>query len=210
MHASRYRPRRATALCLVTALIAVLALGCDQPRSSARPSPSLVEIDVSRPPSNTAAAQSAEPTTQSTFVSIPVGWDNSFCGILADAVVAQELVIDIERALNEEPPAVRDARGLARDLRDITADAATLLTQVPAWDTGANAIQRLGIMVDLGTKAAEQYNIVFDQQSENALRRARGFRRDMARETQATNEALASIANIGIACEGTAMQLETF
>jgi hypothetical protein len=196
-----------TALCLVASLVAVFVLGCDQPRSSARPSPSLVEIDVSRPPSTTAPASSTEPTPAATFVSIPVGWDNSFCGILADAVVAQELVIDIERALNEED--VRDARGLTRELRDITADATERLAQVPAWDTGAAVIERLGVMIDLGTKAAEQYAITFDQQSESALRKARGFRRDIGRETPATNEALTSIASVGIACDGP-MQLETF
>jgi hypothetical protein len=141
-------------------------------------------------------------------VSIPVGWENAFCGILADAVVAQELVIDIERALNEE--AVRDARGLTRELRDITADAIGLLAQVPAWDTGADAIARLGVMVDLASKAAEQYDIALDQQSSGALRRARGFRRDIGRETNATNESLANIASVGIACDGTPMQLETF
>lgn len=207
MQTTRSRTRWATALSLVVAVLGVLILACDAPRSSARPSPSLVEIDVSRPPSTIAAEPSATPAPASTFVSIPVGWDNSFCGILADAVVAQELVIDIERALNEEN--VRDARGLTRELRDITADAAGLLTQVPAWDTGAAAIERLGVMVDLGSRAAEQYNIAFQEQSAAALRRARGFRRDIERETAATNEALANIANVGIACEGS-MQLETF
>jgi hypothetical protein len=183
-------------------------LGCDAPRSSVRPSPSLVEIDVSRPPSTTAAQPSATPTAESTFVAIPVGWDNSFCGILADAVVAQELVIDIERAVNEEN--VRDARGLTRDLRDIAADATALLGQVPAWDTGAPAVERLRVMTDLATRAAEQYLVAFEEESSGALRRARGLRRDIGRETPATNEALANIAEIGISCEGTQMQLETF
>jgi hypothetical protein len=202
------RRRSASALCLVAAVISAVVLGCDEPRSSARPSASLLEIDVSRPPSTSAADASATPAAQSTFVSIPVGWDNSFCGILADVVLAQELVIDIERALNDE--AVRDARGLTRELRDITADASGLLAQVPAWDTGADAIQRLGVMVDLGSRAGEQYDIALDQQSASALRRARSLRREIGRETAATNEALANIANVGIACEGTAMQLETF
>ena len=197
----------ATTLCLVASLAAGLALACDQPRSSARPSPSLVEIDVSRPPGSTTPAQSAEPTPAGTFVAIPVGWETSFCGILADAVVAQELVIDIERALNEDE--VRDARGLTRELAEITADATGRLTQVPAWDAGAEAIQRLGVMIDLGTKVAEQYAITFDQRSESALRKAHGFRRDLGRETPATNEALTRIANVGISCDG-AMQLETF
>jgi hypothetical protein len=208
MHTTGLPRRSSAALCLVAALLGALVVACEEPASSARPSASLLEIDVSRPPSTTAADPSVVPTTQATFVSIPVGWDSAFCGILADAVVAQELVIDIERALNED--AVRDARGLTRDLRDITADATALLGQVPAWDTGAAAIERLRVMVDLGSRAAEQYDIAFDQQSAGAMRRARGLRRDIGRETAATNEALANIASVGIACEGTAMQLETF
>ena len=209
MHTSRFQPRSATVLYLVVAALgAAVLLACEEPGSSARPSPSLIEIDVSRPPSTNAAAPSQSPTSQATFVSIPVGWDTAFCGILADAVVAQELVIDIERAINEE--AVRDARALTRELRDITADAIGLLAQVPEWDTGAQAIQRLGLMVDLGSKAAEQYDVAFDQQSASAIRRARAFRRDIERETAATNEALTNIANVGISCEGTQMQLEAF
>lgn len=207
MHSIRYRGRSVVALAVILALMGALALGCEEPRSSARPSPSLIEIDVSQPPSTTGVPGSS-PTTQATFVSIPVGWDNAFCGILADAVVAQELVIDIERALNEE--AVQDARRLTRELRDITADAAGLLGQVPAWDTGAAAIERLGLMIDLGSRAAEQYDIAFDRQSASALRRARDLRRDIRSETEATNEALANIASVGITCEGTQMQLETF
>lgn len=208
MHTSRYRRQSTIALSLAAAVLGALVLGCEQPRSSARPSPSLVEIDVSRPPSTATAEPSATPAAEPTFLEIPVGWDNSFCGILADAVLAQELVIDIERALDEEN--VRDARLLARELRDVTADAAGLLGQVPAWDTGADAIQRLGVMIDLGTRAAEQYDIAFDQESGRALRRARGLRRDIGRETGATNEALANIANLGISCDATPMQLETF
>ena len=200
--------RAAMVLSLSAAVLGAVTLGCDEPSSSARPSPSLVEIDVSRPPTTSGPQQTAVPTDQATFVSIPVGWDNAFCGILADTVVAQELVIDIERALNEE--AVRDARGLTRELRDITADAMGLLAGVPEWDTGADVIQRLSVMVDLGSRAAEQYDIAFDQGSDSALRRARGFRRDIGRETAATNEALANIGAVGIACDGTPLQLETF
>ncbi len=49
--------------------------------------------------------------------------------VFADVVVAQELAIDIERAIDEENP--RDAKGLARDLRDITADAQGLMEGLP-------------------------------------------------------------------------------
>jgi hypothetical protein len=202
-----HRSRSVVAWLLGVGLLATLAVGCDSPRSSARPSASLLEIDVSFAPSPSADS-SVEPTPQQTFVSIPVGWDNSFCGVLADAVIAQELVIDIERALNEE--AVRDARGLARELTDITADATGILAQMPAWDTGADATAKLAALIDLDTKAAEQYGLAFQEQSDNALRRARGFRRDVGRQTPDVNAALAALSQQGISCDPTPMQLETF
>ena len=98
-------------------VLTVTAVGCDEPASSARPSASLLEVEFT-PRATLSAAESDEPTAEPTFVAIPVGWDDAFCSIFADVVVAQELAIDIERALEEEN--ARDARGLARDLRDIT------------------------------------------------------------------------------------------
>jgi ABC-type transporter Mla subunit MlaD len=189
------------------ALAAVLLVACEEPRASIRPSPSLIEIDFSPPPTP-GPELTDEPTIEPTFVALPVGWDNTFCGVLADAVVAQELVIDIERAVDEE--AFRDARGLARDLRDITADATTLLAELPAWDPAADATQRIAALIDLGARAGEQYGIAFTEDSTSALRRARNLRRDMSRATPAANEALAGLTDLGIACEGTPMQLETF
>ena len=188
-------------------LAALLLVACEEPRASIRPSPSLIEIDFSPPPTPGPEVTDA-PTIEPTFVAIPVGWDNSFCGVLADAVIAQELVIDIQRALDEE--AVRDARGLARELRDITAEATTLLAALPAWDPAADATQRIAALIDLGARAGEQYGIAFTEESASALRRAHNLRRDMARATPAANEALAGLTDLGIVCEGTPMQLETF
>jgi hypothetical protein len=207
MHIARQRTRSAGMMLAFVGVAALLAAGCDQPRTSARPSPSLVEIDVSHPPS-VAPAASVAPTTQATFVSIPVGWDTSFCGVMADAVVAQETVIDIERAWNEE--AFRDARGLAKDLRDITADATGILGQLPAWDSAADATAKLSALITLGAQAAEQYGIAFENSSDSALRKARGFRREIGRQTPDVNTALAGLGNLGIDCDSTPLHLETF
>jgi hypothetical protein len=192
---------------LASLALAIVVVGaCDEPSSSARPSASLIEIDYSPPPTpgpGASGVASGEPT----FLAIPVGWDNAFCGVMADAVVAQELVIDIERALDEE--AFRDARGLASDLRDVTQDASGLLADLPPWDPASAATQRIAAQIDLASKAGEQYGTAFAEQSSTALHRARSLRRDIARETPATNEALAGLAQLGIGCEGP-MQLETF
>jgi hypothetical protein len=200
---------RYAALLLAVALVTVtlVVAGCDEPSSSARPSPSLVEIDFSPPPTPGSDA-TGDPSPAPTFVEIPVGWDSTFCGIMTDAVVAQELVIDIERALDEE--AFRDARGLAKDLRDVTADAQGLLAELPAWEPAADATGDIANLMDLGSRAGEQYRLYFDNDSTSALRRARSLRRDIAQATPAANEALDGLVALGITCAGTPMQLETF
>ena len=199
--------RPAPALVVVIAVVlALVVAACEEPRSSIRPSPSLTEIDFSPPPT-AGAPGTGEPTEQPSFVEIPVGWETTFCGLLADAVIAQELVIDIERAINEE--ALRDARGLTRDLQEMTADATRLLSELPAWEPGADVVQKLTALTDLGTRAAEQYDLGLNEGTTNALRRARTLRRDIARATPETNDALAELATVGIVCDGP-MQLETF
>ena len=140
-----------------------------------------------------------------TFISLPVGWDNAFCAIFADAVVAQELVIDVERALEEE--ALRDARLLARDLRDTTAEATTLLAGLPDWEPGARATLEIATLIDLGGRAGAEYGAYFGEDL-RALRRARNLRREIANQTPGANESLAGLAELGIICEGLPLVLE--
>lgn len=194
-------------LTLVAALVVLAALvagACDEPRSSPRPSASLLEVEFTPQPTRSTRA-SEEPTEVPTFLSLPVGWDNAFCGLFVDAVVAQELVIDVERALDEED--FRDARLLARDLRDITADAATLLAELPEWEPGEQATLEIAALVDLGARAGTEYGAYFADDA-RALRRARNLRREILNSTPAANEALADLTDLGIACDGLPLVLE--
>jgi len=195
---------------LLSALAAVVAVGiiaCDEPRSSLRPSASLLEVEFT-PRASADPGSTDEPTAAPTFISLPVGWDNAFCAVFADAVVAQELVIDIERALDEEN--LRDARGLARELREIAADATTLLADVPEWDPGAPATLELAALIDLGGRAGEEYGTFFTDESRAALRRARNLRREIGNSTPAANDEFATLADLGISCAGIPLQLEEF
>jgi len=198
-----YRPRLALAGVLVL-LVSIVAGACDSPRSSLRPSASLLDVEFTPQPTRTSES-SEEPTEAPTFVSLPVGWDNAFCSVFADAVVAQELVIDVERALEEEN--FRDARGLARDLRDITADATALLADLPEWEPAAQATLEIATLIDLGGRAGTEYGAYFADDA-RALRRARNLRREMLDGTPAANEALAELADLGIVCEGQPLVLE--
>jgi hypothetical protein len=167
----------------------------------------LVEIDFTPPPSP-ASGSSEEPTVEPTFISLPVGWDNAFCAVFADVQVAQELVNDVQRALDEE--AIRDARALATELRDITADAATLMADLPDWDPAADANLEISAMIDLGSRAGTEYGDYFTTEERGALRRARNLRRDIANNTPATNVRLGELAELGISCEGLELRLEEF
>lgn len=201
------RPRNRPQLALVGALAVLAALvagACDAPGSSPRPSASLLEVEFTPQPTRSAGS-SDEPTEAPTFIGIPVGWENAFCSIFADAVVAQELVIDVERALEEQD--FRDARGLARDLRDITADAAALLADLPDWDPASQATLEIAALIDLGGRAGSEYGTYFAGDV-RALRRARNLRREMLNGTPAANEALAELVDVGIVCEGQPLVLE--
>lgn len=197
-------PPRVALTGVMVVLAALMAGACDAPRSSARPSASLLEVEFTPQPARSSGS-SEEPTDEPSFLSIPVGWENAFCSVFADAVVAQELVIDIERALEEED--FRDARLLARDLRDITADATTLLAEVPEWEPAAPATSEIVRLIDLGARAGTEYGAYFTDDA-RALRRARNLRQEILRGTPAANEALAELDTLGIVCEGQPLVLE--
>jgi hypothetical protein len=193
----------------LTVVVALAAVGCSEARSTVRPSQSLLEVEFTPRDSATAPTETPAPTEEPTFVSIPVGWDVAFCGVVADAVDAQELVIDIERAIAEEN--FRDARLLARDLRNVADDAVALLADLPDWDEGEDAVLELATIADLGSRAGTEYGSYFaePEQNRNALRRARELRNEIKRGTDKANEELAAIEELGVVCD-VPLHLETF
>lgn len=197
-----------TALAALAAIVAIGVIACDEPRSSLRPSASLLDVQFTQQPTRDPVSSEEPSSAAPTFLSLPVGWDNTFCAVFADAVVAQELVIDIERALDEQN--LRDARGLARELREITTDASTLLADLADWDPGAPAALELAALIDLGGRAGVEYGTFFTDESRAALRRARSLRREIGDATPAANAEFAALAELGITCNGTALVLEEF
>ena len=207
------RPLSATAVLRRLTVLAVVAvalgglLACEEARSTLRPSASLLDVEFTLQPTRTpAATASVEPTEEPTFISLPVGWDDAFCTIFSDAFIAQELIIDIERALEEAN--VRDARGLARDLRDTAADATTLLADLPVWEPATAAVASIASLIDIDARAGAEYGTYFTDDSRNALRRARALRREVEDQTPAANEVLAELAALGITCGDLPLQLE--
>jgi len=193
-----------TALAIV---VAVTAIGCTEPSSSARPSSSLLEVEFTPRGPTPGPDESEEATEEPSFVTIPVGWDDSFCAIFADVAVGQELVIDIERAIDEENP--KDAKGLARDLREITADGVGLMEGLPAWEDAADATAQVAALLDLYGTAATEYLAYFNEET-GTLRRARNVRRQISRSTDGANEKFAELETLGIECTDQPLVIEEF
>jgi hypothetical protein len=194
----------------IAAALAV-ALGglaaCSEARSTARPSASLLDVEFTPQPTRSASVTpSPEPTEKPTFISLPIGWDDAFCAVVSGAIISQELIIDIERALTEEN--FRDARGLARDLRDTATEATVLVTELTPWDPAADVTAQLAALIDLDSRAGVEYGTYFTDASRNALRRARALRRDVFDATPLANEALADMAALGITCGDLPLRLE--
>jgi len=189
-------------------LLALLALviACEGPVGSPRPSPSLIELEFTPRPSVAATVTPSTGPTASRPPSWPAGWDTAFCATFAEVQVAQELLVDVERALDEDE--TRDARGLARELGTTAAAATALIASMPAWTDGATALTGMGTLMELGAGAAAEYETYFADDARAALRRARNLGRDNGRAVPAANAALDDLAAAGVSCPGTVLVLE--
>jgi hypothetical protein len=195
---------------LVGALLLLVAIvACEGATGSPRPSPSLVELDFTPQPSATvpstatpspAASATREPNW-------PTGWLEAFCAALTEAVIVQELVVDVERAMEEED--VRDARGLARDLTATATAALALTEQVPEWQGGEQAMTAISTLVSLGAQMGPEYEQYLTDESRGALRRARNLRRENAQAVPGANDELDSLTLGGVTCPSVALRLES-
>jgi hypothetical protein len=135
-----------------------------------------------------------------------VGWDQSFCSLFAEVVVAQELVVDIERAMDED--AMDDAEGLARELRETAGRAEELIATVGPWAPSEVATAAIGTLLDLDGRAGSQYLRFLTENRRPALARARELRADIAEAALTANAGLAELAVRGLACPGHELVLE--
>lgn len=127
--------------------------------------------------------------------------------MFAEARIAQELLVDIERALAED--AQRDARGLARELGRVAQDAIVLMDDIPTWEDASEALLDIATLLDLGGQAATEYDTYFSEDSRPALRRARGLGRENGQGVPGANRALEDLAAAGVECPDGPLVLET-
>ena len=193
--------------CFVVLLCSALLSACGGPTTSPRPSPSLVDLEFTPRPTTSSSSPAPSTSAIASEVARPAGWDDAFCLMFAEARIAQELLVDIERALDEGD--TRDARGLARELRQVAQNATVLIDEIPAWDEFGGVLLDIATLLDLGGQAAAEYDTYLGDDSRPALRRARGLGRENAQAVPATNSGLEDLAAAGVECPDGPLILES-
>jgi hypothetical protein len=202
------RRRTAVGACLALLLTAVLLAACESPSSTVRPSASLVELDFTPIPTLGGSASPGAESAPPSGAAWPPGWDVAFCTAFTDATVAHELVIDIERALDDK--AADEAAALADELAQIVPLASDEIGRLRDWEPATEATGDLGALVELDGQAAEQYQAYFNDDGRPALRAARKVRKQVSKAVSGANEDLAALADMGVACPGANLELEAF
>lgn len=180
------------------------AVACESSRATPRPSPSLVILQFTpRPSRSLTPSPSALPSVTADW---PIGWDVEFCQMFTDAVIAQQLVVDVERAMDEDN--THDARLLADELSAEAAHTTELLTALTPWPDAETASVGIAALMDLGGRAAAEYHTFFAEDKRAALRRARALRTENGAEVPGVNEELAALAEVGLSCPGNPLELE--
>jgi hypothetical protein len=188
-------------------IAALMAAACGGTTTSPRPSPSLVDLEFTPLPTTTSSSPSPSTSAVASDDGRPEGWEAAFCTMFAEARVAQELLVDIERALAEGD--LRDARGLARELRQVAQNATVLIDEIPTWEDAGDVLLDIATLLDLGGQAAVEYDTYVGEDSRPALRRARGLGRENGQGVPATNTALEDLASAGVECPDGPLRLES-
>lgn len=201
---------RLAARIAVALVVALMVAACGAGSPSPRPSRSPV---ASSPPRSSELPTLGPPLTASPTVTPeqasdwPDGWDTAFCAAFEQVVIAQELVVDIGRALAEE--ARGDAHALASELI-ATAEAATpLLANVTGWGSGKALVGRLTSLVEIGGRIGRQYRRYLAEDRPAALERANELIGEMRPVVAEARGRLADLAQAGIVCPGSELTIDS-
>ena len=190
-----------TGLILIALLATITA--CEGPARTPRPSPSLIVLDFSPQPSGTAGASPSPGTSRGGW---PLGWDGAFCAMFVQAVDAQQLLVDVERALDEGDN--HDARLLADELIGSANIAADAIAGLPEWSSATATLIAIAGLMDLGERAGAEYHAWFANGRKAALRRARDLRAENRTQVPGANAGLADLADAGLSCQELPLVLE--
>jgi len=187
---------------ILVALVASVS-ACGAPARTPRPSPSLIVLDFSPLPSATVMGSASPGTSHGSW---PLGWDASFCAMFVQAVDAQQLLVDVERALDEG--ANRDARLLADELIVSASGAADAIAALSEWPDATATVVAVAGLMDLGQRAGTEYHAWFASGKKAALGRARDLRSENGAQVPGANAGMAELANAGLTCPDVPLVLE--
>jgi hypothetical protein len=196
---------RSRVLLVVLGLLTLVgAVACEGTRATPRPSPSLIILQFTpRPSRSLTPSPSVVPSVEATW---PIGWDVEFCQMFNEAVIAQQLVVDVERAMDEGNN--QDARLLADELVLEATAATELLTGMTPWADAESASVGIAALMDLAGRAGNEYHAWFEKGKRSDLRQARALRRENGNEVPAVNSDLEALAEVGLSCPGNELVLE--
>ena len=208
--AGGHRPAALAAGIAVALVVALIVGACGAGSPSPRPSRSPV---ASSPPRSSPVLTLAPPPTAAPTLppeqapDWPDGWDTAFCTAFEQVVIAQELVVDIGRALAEE--ARGDAQALAAELIGTPEAATPLLAGVTGWEDGEALVGRLTSLVEIGGRIGRQYRRYLAEDRPAALERANELIGEMRPVVAEARGRLADLAQAGIECPGHELTIES-
>lgn len=121
--------------------------------------------------------------------------------------MAQQLVVDVPRALAEDEP--EDALALARELRATALRARELIEAVPAWARAQPALAEMDRLADMGSRVGRFYVRFLDEGRRPARARAQDLTADMPPVVDEVHSSLDDLAALGLHCPPFGLNLES-
>jgi hypothetical protein len=126
--------------------------------------------------------------------------------MFSQAVDTQQLLVDVQ--LDIQDGNNKDAKQLADELLASANATRTAIDSMPAWSDGFTTLVAVADVMDLASRAGTEYHAWFADGKEAALRRAKGLRKQNGAAVPDANTLLTGLADKGIFCQGTTLELE--
>jgi hypothetical protein len=194
---------RIVALGLALMCLTAGVLACDSPAKTPRPSPSLIVLQFTPQPSRSSAPTLTPGASQATW---PLGWDGSFCAMFAQAVDAQQLLVDVQLDISDDNN--HDARLLTEELIQSVGGATDSISTLPEWPDAQPVVTGLAGLMDLAARAGAEYHAWFADGKRAALGRAKDLRLENGGQVPEVNTDLAALAAQGLTCQNLPLELE--
>ncbi|MEP7361027.1 MAG: hypothetical protein ABI744_05540 [Chloroflexota bacterium] len=126
--------------------------------------------------------------------------------MLTQAVDAQQLLVDVQLDIQDGND--KDAKVLAADLTRTANAARDASGTMTDWSDGNPTVVAIASLMDLASRAGTEYQSWFADDKRAALRRAKDLRHQNDAQVPEANADLAALADKGISCQDTPLELE--